>query len=98
MNKYGSKGRTSSQSVILLFSQFVTQVDAVICMGSVLSICLYSWKLNRRKAAVIFVHLLEWNTVFIQIPFGSSLISNIFSFYKAKVPLKVDRHGILSII
>lgn len=97
MNKYGSKGRTSIQGVIL-FSQFVTQVNALICMGNVLSICLYSWKLNMRKVAVIFVHLLEWNSVFIQIPFGSSLIPNSFSFYKAKVPLKVDHHGIFSVI
>jgi len=35
---------------------------------------------EQEKTAVIFVHLLEWNSVFIQIPFGSSLISNIFLF------------------
>lgn len=98
MNKCGSKGRTSIQNVIPFFSQFVTQVNALICMGNVLSICLYSWKPNKRKAAVIFVRLLERNSGFIQIPFGSSLISNIFSLYKAKVPLKVDHHDIFSVL
>lgn len=56
-------------------------------------VCLLSWKENSTKAAVSFVHLLEWNSVFIQIPFGSSLISSIFSFYKTKVPFEADHHG-----
>lgn len=54
-------------------------------MGNVcLSVCLYSWKQNSRNVEVIFVHLLEWNSDFIQIPFGSSLVSNIFFFLWGK--------------
>lgn len=59
---------------------------------------LYSWILNRRKAALIFVHLLEQISIFIQIPFESSLIPSILYFYKAKVPLKVVHHGIFSVM
>lgn len=62
-------------------------------MGNVFSVRLGSWKQNSRKVEVIFVRLLEWNSVFIQIPFGSSVISNIFSFYEAKLPAKANHHG-----
>lgn len=62
-----------------------------MCMGNVfLSVCLHSWKQNSRKVEVIFVHLLEWNSVSIQIPFGgSSLISNIFIFMRLSCLLKL---------
>lgn len=68
-------------------------MDALMCMGNVSSLCLHSWKQNSRKAAVIFVHLLEWNSGFIRIIFGSSFISNVFSIYKSEVPFKADHHG-----
>lgn len=70
-----------------------------MCMGNVvLSVCLGSWKQNSRKVEVIFVHLLEWNYGFIQIPFGSSVISIIFSSYEAKLPFKSDRHGTFPVL
>lgn len=93
MSKYGSKGRNSIQSAILFFSQFLR---SGVC--PYLLEILYSWILNRRKAALVFVHLLEQISIFIQIPFESSLIPSILYFYKAKVPLKVVHHGIFSVM
>lgn len=66
MNKYRSKDRTSVQSITLFFSYFVTQESVPVCMENILSICVYSWKLNRTKAADIWVYLLEQSLVLVK--------------------------------